>query len=65
MHRYLVAWFHNENVDVENSPSKYILDPNFTNVINYDSILLHNIDLTLQKALRSADFRKINLQLAV
>lgn len=65
VHRYLVAWFHNENVDVENSPSKYILDPNFTNVINYDSILLHNIDLTLQKALRSADFRKINLQLAV
>lgn len=63
IHRFLVAWFANENIDQPNAAAKYILDQDFTNVIHYDAILLHNIELTLQKGLRKADYRKIISQL--
>jgi hypothetical protein len=64
-HRFLVAWFWNENINLLNSSAKYILDENFTNVICYESILLHNIEMTLRKSLRKADLRKIQLQLNI
>jgi hypothetical protein len=64
-HCFLVAWFWNENINLLNSSAKYILDENFTNMICYELILLHNIELTLCKSLCKADLRKIQLQLNI
>jgi len=63
INRFLVAWYTNENLDSPNMPSKYICNMDFRNTIHYDSILFHNIELTLHHSLRTGDVRSINMRL--
>jgi hypothetical protein len=63
IHRFLVCWYSNDNLDNPNLPAKYSCDENFTNVIHYESIVYHNLEFTLRQGLRVNDVRKINFRL--